>query len=310
VASVVSASVASRGGRYNSSMRSAVVTAVIMVLAAGPASAAYDRDGPYLDYSTMYALGVHGKLPRAEYPFGTYYTPVTVAQYGLQAAGNHVLTGRAAYRSDVLLAADWLVRHQRRDGGWRYWFPFTVSGFPALKPGWVSAMAQGQAMSLLWRAHALRPRQAYRRAAVRALGPFRRSTAAGGVVADFDGVPWYEEYPTRPGSHVLNGYLYSLLGLYDIAPWSPVAGRLFRRGVAALRARIGRFDRPGGSYYLPGLPASGYYNRVHVDLLGAIDYLRPSPRLQRFRGRWWVWTVASYSPTRRCVKVCSIPRSR
>ena len=272
-------------------MRLLVLTVATLALMAAPASAAYDRDGPYLDYSLIFPLGEHGRLPRAVYPFGSYYTPVTIAQYGLQAASNNLVTGRRVYRSDALLAANWLVRHRRADGSWRYGFPFTVVGFPPLRRGWVSAMAQGQAMSLLWRAYRLRPRAAYRRAAVGALGPFRRSTAAGGVVADFDGVPWYEEYPTQPGSHVLNGYLFSLLGLYDVAPWSAEAGRLFRRGVASLRARIGRFDRPGGSYYLPGLPASGYYNRVHVDLLGAIDYLRPSPRLQRYRARWWVWTV-------------------
>jgi heparosan-N-sulfate-glucuronate 5-epimerase len=111
------------------------------------------------------------------------------------------------------------------------------------------------------------------------------------VVSDFDGVPWYEEYPTRPGSHVLNGYLFGLLGLYDVMLWSRGARRLFGRGVASLRARLPRFDRPGGSFYLPGLPASAYYNRVHVDLLGAIDYVRPSPVVQRYRGRWWQWTV-------------------
>jgi heparosan-N-sulfate-glucuronate 5-epimerase len=263
----------------------------VLLSAPAPAQAAYDRDGPYLDYSTMYALGEHGRIPRSQYSFGSFYTPVTVAQYGLQAASNYLATKRHTYRSDALLAADWLLHHQHRDGAWHYGFRFTVSGFEPLAPGWISAMAQGQAMSLLWRADRLRPRAAYRLAALRALGPFRESTGAGGVVADFNGVPWYEEYPTTPGSHVLNGYLFSLLGLYDVSPWSARARRLFGQGVASLRARIGRFDRPGGSYYLPGQPASGYYNRVHVDLLGAIDYLRPSPRLQRYRARWWVWTV-------------------
>ena len=268
-----------------------LIAVVIALAAAAPAGAVYGRNGPYLDYATMVQLGEHGKLPRSVYPFGTYYTPVTVAQYGLQAAANQSVTGRRVHRADALLAANWLVRHQRSDGGWRYRFRFRVTGFAPLEPGWISAMAQGQAMSLLWRAYRLRPHESYRRAAVRAVRPFGLSTAERGVVSDFDGVPWYEEYPTQPGSHVLNGYQFSLLGLYDIAPWSVRAATLFRRGVSSLRARIGRFDRAGGSYYMPGVVASGYYNKVHVDLLTAIDSIRPSSRLRSYRNRWWTWTV-------------------
>lgn len=275
--------------------RLAIAAAVIgltsALTAAAPAHASYARSGPYLDYSTMFPLGVHGKIPRAQYSFGTFDSPVTVAQYGLQAAANHVVTRRRVYRSDALLAADWLVRNQARDGAWRYDFPFTIRGFAPLKRGWISAMAQGQAMSLLWRASKLSRRPSYRRAALRALRPFAKPVARGGVVASFDGVPWYEEYPTRPGSFVLNGYLYALLGLYDVAPWSRGAARLFDRGFTSLRAQIARFDRPGGSFYMPGLPASNFYNGVHVDLLGAIDYVRPSRRLQHYRSRWWTYTV-------------------
>jgi heparosan-N-sulfate-glucuronate 5-epimerase len=275
-------------------VRAGLLTLIALLSAlwpAAPADAVYGRDGPYLDYATTVPLGEHGKLPIAVYPFGRYYTPVTIAQYGLQGAANYSVRGRRVDRADALLAADWLVRHQRDNGAWLYRFPFTVSGFPPLARNWVSAMAQGQAMSLLWRAHRLRPRAAYRRAALRALRPFERSIGDGGVVSDFGGVPWYEEYPTQPASHVLNGYGFSLLGLYDVAPWSDRAARLFRVGVASLRARLARFDRAGGSYYLPGLPASRYYNGVHVDLLTAIDSVRPSATLRRYRNRWWVYTV-------------------
>jgi hypothetical protein len=164
-------------------MRIAVVStgllAIWLLLAVPPARAAYGRNGPYLDYATMYSLGPHGKIPKAQYTFGTFYNPVTVAQYGLQAAANHVVTGRRSYRSDALLAAKWLARHQGRNGGWHYRFPFTVTGFQPLKPGWISAMAQGQAMSLLWRAHRMDPRRAFRKAAVRALDPFIRCARVG-----------------------------------------------------------------------------------------------------------------------------------
>ena len=255
------------------------------------ASGTYSRNGPYLDYATLPPLGKHGEIPKAQYSFGSYYTPVTVAQYGLQAAADYNATGRRIYRADALRAANWLVRHQRKDGAWRYGFEWTLAPYPALAKGWISGMAQGQALSLLWRANRLKHRLAYRRAAVKALAPLRRPVVAGGVVSDFDGVPWYEEYPTQPGSHVLNGFLFTLLGLYDAVPWSTTAARLLRHGIRSLRSRIGRFERPGGSEYLPGRPATEYYHRVHVTLLGALLSVMPSRTLSSYYARWYTWST-------------------
>ena len=61
--------------------------ALSLAFVAAPAQAVYDRDGPYLDYSTTFALGVHGEIPKAQYSFGTFYTP-----------GMTLLTNRAELR--------------------------------------------------------------------------------------------------------------------------------------------------------------------------------------------------------------------
>jgi hypothetical protein len=269
-----------------------VLTAAAVLAGAPSAVGDYARSGPYLDYASEPSIAPSGKVPRSGYSFGSYYTPVTVAQWGLQGAANYAATRRGRYRRDALLAARWLVRHQSRDGGWHYPFAWSVAGFETLPAGWISAMGQGQAMSLLWRAWQLKRRPAYRRAARRAVRPFKRPVSQGGVRADFDGLAWYEEYPTttRP-SLVLNGYMFSLLGLYDMAPWSRTATRLYRVGVRTLRARIARFDRPRGSWYMPGVPASDYYNRVHVLLLTALDSVNHSLTLRHYRDRWWLGVV-------------------
>jgi hypothetical protein len=75
----------------------ASVVALTLSTATEPpsADAAYSRDGPYLDYATMPPLGKHGEIPKAQYSFGTYYTPVTVAQYGLPAAADFAATGES-----------------------------------------------------------------------------------------------------------------------------------------------------------------------------------------------------------------------
>jgi len=154
-------------------------------------------------------------------------------------------------------AADWLVRHQDASGGWKIMVSRSVAeGQLALDPGWYSAMAQGQAMSLLVRAHARSGRHKYLDAAVRALALFDVRSADGGIVARFmDNYVWYEEYPTIPPCFVLNGFMYALIGLYDVAATAPpgegqlTAMRLYSSGIASLRGMLPLFDTGSGTVY-------------------------------------------------------------
>ncbi|NLT05436.1 MAG: hypothetical protein GXY03_03905 [Solirubrobacterales bacterium] len=266
---------------------------------AGEASGAYSRTGPYLDFGAQVAIS---KLPeiklardgmaRVKYPFGWQRNPVTTANIGLQAHAFYLVDGRRAHRRLALRTATGLVRAQE-GGVWRYAFPFTVGGMgETLEPGWISAMSQGLAMSLLTRAYEMTGRRVYLRAAVRALRPFRTTVPRGGVVRRYEGRPWYEEYPTPTPSYVLNGFGFTLLGLYDLAAHSAEARKRFRGGYAALLAALPRFDAGSTSWYHLGhmtkgpqarFPASPAYNHIHVLLLDALDYVRPHRTLRIWR---------------------------
>ncbi|GLH02048.1 D-glucuronyl C5-epimerase [Gryllus bimaculatus] len=143
-------------------------------------------------------------------------------------------------------AAHWFVKHQDPDtGGWPNPVRRRVAtGMADLEPGWYSAMGQGHAISVLARAYHHSGGDAqYLRAALAGLRPFRVASADGGVLATFLGkFPWYEEYPTRPASFVLNGFIYSLLGLYDLKTIAPPdqaqeAAALFEQGMVSLKVR-------------------------------------------------------------------------
>ena len=57
----------------------------------------------------------------------------------------------------------------------------------------------------------------YLKSALNALSLFSVPSSEGGFLASFLGrVPWYEEYPTDPPTFVLNGFMYSLMGLVDL----------------------------------------------------------------------------------------------
>lgn len=154
-------------------------------------------------------------------------------------------------------AADWFVRHQDlKTGGWPNPVKRKLSEFVELKQGWYSAMGQGHAISLLARAYYhSNGNGKYLRAAINGMKPFRVPSRQGGVLAKFMGkYDWYEEYPTTPPSFVLNGFIYSLLGLYDLNATAPnnlsrEAGLLFEQGMMSLKKMLLLFDTGSGTIY-------------------------------------------------------------
>lgn len=200
-------------------------------------------------------------------------------------------------------AARWLVNHQdSKTGGW----PNAVrrrlsSGMLDLEPGWYSAMGQGHAISVLARAyHHSGGDPQYLQAAVAGLKPFRVSSQNGGVLAMFlNQLPWYEEYPTQPSSFVLNGFIYSLLGLYDLQTVAPSdvaaeAADLFKRGMRSLKTLLPLFDTGFGSVYdlrhftlgtAPNL-ARWDYHATHVNQLLLLATIDSDTILAETADRW------------------------
>ena len=169
---------------------------------------------------------------------------------------DNVTLSSSAHLAPFYYAANWLVLHQDERGGW----PINVrrrinKHLPELAPGWYSAMAQGQAMSLLVRAYVRTQNSKYLDAALRATELLAVPSDEGGVRAQFaDKFAWYEEYPTQPGSFVLNGFIYSLIGLYDLKTIAPAsrsaqAQALLKDGMTSLVTLLPLFDTGSGSTY-------------------------------------------------------------
>ena len=83
---------------------------------------------------------------------------------------------------------------------------------------------------------------------------FNISSSEGGVRAVFmDKYEWYEEYPTNPPTFILNGFMYSLLGLYDLKSVSvklkAEVRRLYQSGLRSLEAMLPLYDTGAGTFY-------------------------------------------------------------
>lgn len=85
-----------------------------------------------------------------------------------------------------------------------------------LESGWISGMYQGQAISLYLRAFQLTGAKSYLDTAEMIFNSFNIEFSEGGFKrVDDHGYLWFEEYPTKNPSYVLNGFIYSMFGLLD-----------------------------------------------------------------------------------------------
>jgi hypothetical protein len=277
----------------------------------GSVGTPYSREGPFLDWGREAPWGpeLGGRqrldangvpLVRDDTADGTkfVYDPLRIIQYGLQEISYFDFGKGAGHLSTARRMGDWLVRNQDRASGlWPNGPAYTPRGARvSLGRGWPSALVQGQALSLLTRLYSASHNPAYLAAAVRAVRPFELSVGEGGVRASLRGHPLYEEYPTRPPSLVLNGFILSLLGLYDLSPYSAQADHAYRLGRDTLADVLPLYDvgRRGSAYNLVGLTGAGPsnvyatcgYTRFHVVLLDAMNSIDPRAVYRHYRDRW------------------------
>lgn len=217
---------------------------------------------------------------------------------------DNITLSRTARVDFFMAAANWFVRYQDNKGGWPISVKRKILEGLEIKPGWYSAMAQGQAMSLLTRAYYFTKNKTYLEAALRATSLYRIASENGGVRATFMGkYHWYEEYPTVPSLYVLNGFIYSLIGLHDLTLAAPKDQRndaleLFNDGMKSLKKLLLIFDAGFGTFYdlrhvsfqaAPNM-ARWDYHTLHISLLHFLSGIDNDPLFKTTAVRWTGYT--------------------
>ena len=221
--------------------------------------------------------------------------PVDVIQLGLGALQHaHEETDWLQVVGEVV---SWIERTMDHRGLIPCPFPMPHT-FPLAAP-WHSSLAQGEAASLLVRASTALGRADLADLAVRAVSSLVESDSV--LIAVTPDGPVLQEYPSTPPAHVLNGWITSLWGLYDVAhapggveataARAPVA-RAFDAGVATLVARLHLYRTPIGwsRYDLYPHPltnvASPSYHRLHVGHLRRLNELAPHELFTQTADEW------------------------
>lgn len=174
--------------------------------------------------------------------------PTAIGFYALEKYSKYIAKPRAeeASKAQFLAIAEWFKDNQDDRGGWV--FDYAENWQPAraatLGPGWYSGAAQGLAISTMVRAFNLTGDVDYLAIARRAVDVLRTPVEDGGVLRCALGHSFYEEYPTAPMSNVLSGYLFAVVGLYDLseATGDAIYRDYFVEGVDTVRATISLYD--------------------------------------------------------------------
>lgn len=268
----------------------------------------YTATGDYLNYSKTVHFKTAGriKLDASGMPmvlFGTeyQYNPITISHYALSEYGS-TLPGKPG--KTFWNGVNKLLSMQSFEGAFRYNFPFHHYALgKTYPPGWVSGMAQGTALSVLARAYHADQRADLLEAGNKALhfltvpidhgGPF---TSMKDLDKSLDGYIFFEEYVGDKNIYTLNGYMFTLLGLYD---WWQVTGSeeaedLFKRGIRTLDKILPYYDFGGFSAYdlthitfnrkIPHGPLR--YHATHISLLNCLYSVTGDKTLKDFADHW------------------------
>ena len=261
------------------------------------------HQGPGTVYSKTEVAGYYNDLTEKVLRFGTdeelvprttvdtgetIYFSIAVFQYGLAAYDLYLQTKEEKYLKKTIACADWAVDHQEPTGAWDT-FSYQNQQAP------YSSMAQGEGISLLIRAYIATQNEEYLKTAAAAKEYMLLPLQAGGT-AGYEGedVLLYE---STDEPVILNGWIFSLWGLYDYWKHTKDAStkEILDRTVDSLVRKLDAFDMKYWSKYDAGTRiCSPFYHELHIaqlrvmyDLFEEAQFLKMANKWESYQNSFW-----------------------
>jgi heparosan-N-sulfate-glucuronate 5-epimerase len=190
--------------------------------------------------------------------------------------------------------ANWLVDNAIPKNGFstfEYTYDWPVYN---LKQPWRSAMANGEALVPLVKAHAMTGNITYLDTAKELLNSFFVEVKDGGITyKDSENSWWYEEYVAdnidAEQSRVLNGMLFALIGVQEYYEYTNDidAKLIFDRGIDSVKENLDKYDNgEGHSYYDIYHNPPDKYHLIHVDLLNRLYDITHEEIFREYSEKW------------------------
>lgn len=242
------------------------------------------------DVDGVIMLDYKGKL-------GVQYNPCAVAQYGLGLCARYLSTPNKDIEDKIRTQADWICKNTKIDskGIGRVEYYFSSGEYSQIEnEGYISAIAQGQAISFLIRAGVILKQKRYYETADRIYESYNYTFSEGGIVNyDSQNRMYLEEALTEKISCILDGFIYAMFGVYDYYLFTRKenAKKIFDECCETVKERLPDFDLGFWSRadcYLekPKMPASAFYHNVHVQQLKALYSITDNKIFSYYAERW------------------------
>ena len=230
------------------------------------------------------------------FDIGRQYNPLSVAQYGLGHYNLYLKTGKAEHLDIAEAQAEWLIKNlepnEKNIYVWKHKFPWHYK--QNLASGWFSAHSEGAGISLLARLYQETKNTRYLNCAEKAFVSLQTKIEDGGVkFTDTEHNVWLEEYLINPPTHILNGFLWALWGVWDyhLLTRNLDAKNIFDACVATLKKNLSAYDNGFWSLYdlskqKMKMIASPFYHKLHIVQLTATGLISGEPVFREYADRF------------------------
>jgi len=208
------------------------------------------------------------------------YFSIGIFQYGLAAYDLFLKTNKEIYKKKLIACADWAVNNQQEDGSW-VTFAYENPKHP------YSSMAQGEGISMLIRAHIVTKEKRYLDAIHKAKVFMLKPISEGGVTL-YSGKDVYL-YECTHDPLILNGWIYSLWGLYDYYKYinDKQVQSVLEATLVSLKKKLPAFDMKFWSKYEDGKRiCSPFYHQIHIVLLRVMFDLFNDDIYKEYADKW------------------------
>ena len=223
---------------------------------------------------------------------GLYYFATNIAQYCFILFAKYYGSKDDKCYNQLKLCLDVLEKEKSENENTVCWIQKNDCERYAIKAPWVSSMAIGEVMSVYLRMYQIEGNESYLNVAKKAYEFLKIDVADGGVRRrDENGYLWFEEYPSNPPSYVLNGFIYTLFGLYDLYRVTGMADvkKDIDECIMTLKDNLHRFDSGYWSNYdlrYRELVRYYYQRNVHVPQMKVLYGLTGDSIFLKYANKW------------------------